>query len=139
MNKLVSIIILTYNSEKYIGDCLKSISEQTYKDIEVIVVDNNSNDGTKRILREIKGGQRVIENSINLGYAGGNNVGIEASKGEYVILLNPDVVLDKNFIQEIINSFEKNPKIGSVQGKIYQFNQGQKTKIIDTVGFSVFK
>jgi len=139
MNKLVSIIILTYNSERYIENCLKSVSGQTYDNIEILIVDNNSNDGTRGILRELKGNQRVILNNENLGYAGGNNIGIKQSRGEYVILINPDVVLDKNFVQEIVSEFEKDPKIGSVQGKIYQMNKRVKTNIIDTVGFEFFK
>ena len=139
MNKLVSINILTYNSEKYIKDCLKSVFNQTYKNLEVLVIDNNSKDKTREILREIKGNQRVILNEKNLGYTGGNNIGIRNSKGEYVILLNPDVVLDKDFVKEIVKSFEKNPKIGAIQAKIYQLNQGKKTKIIDTIGLSIFK
>ena len=144
-SKLVSIIILTFNSEKYIENCLKSIFEQTYKNVEVLIIDNNSKDKTiektKGILGESKGNQRVelIENSINLGYTGGNNIGIKQSRGEYVILLNPDVILDRDFVKEMVNELEKNPKISSVQAKIYQLNNGQKTDIIDTIGFKVFK
>lgn len=143
MNKLVSIVILTYNSEKYIEDCLRSVEEQTYKNIEVIVIDNNSEDNTIKIVRRIQGefkrGFKIILNNKNLGYSKGNNIGIKESKGEYVVVLNPDVVLDKNYIQEIVNEFEKDPKIGSNQGKYYQLNNGTKTKIIDTVGFKFFE
>lgn len=147
MNKLVSIIILTYNSEKYIENCLKSVSGQTYDNIEVLIVDNNSKDNSVEIIKNClsaeasaqAGNFRFIENPINLGYAGGNNIGIKQSRGEYVILINPDVVLDKNFVQEIVSEFEKDPKIGSVQGKIYQMNKGVKINIIDTVGFEFFK
>ena len=139
MNKLVSIIILTYNSEKYIEKCLQSVFSQTYKDVEVIVIDNDSKDGTREILRGLKGDQKVILNEKNLGYAGGNNVGIRESKGEYVIIINPDVILDENYIKAMVNGFEKDSQIGSVQGKYYQLNNGIKTKIIDTVGFKFFK
>lgn len=146
MNKLVSIVILNYNSEKYIEDCLKSVLEQTYQDIEILVVDNNSKDNSVEIAKGIKGNHRVILNKENLGYAEGNNVGIEKSRGEYVVLLNVDTILNKNFVQEIVNSFEKDAKVGSVQAKVYQLNKGhppvgeaRKTRIIDTVGFTVFK
>ncbi|MBU4284677.1 glycosyltransferase [Patescibacteria group bacterium] len=166
MNKLISIIILTFNSKKYIEDCLQSVLEQTYENIEIVVVDNNSKDRSveivRKILREYKRGQsafanlpagkagatadRVILNNKNFGYAEGNNVGIRESRGEYIILLNVDTILDKDFVQEIAGSFEKDSKIGSVQGKVYQLNnnhppvsEARKTKIIDTFGFTVFK
>ena len=139
MNKLVSIIILTYNSEKYIEECLQSVFNQTYKNVEVIIVDNNSQDKTKGILRESKGNLKVIFNNKNLGYTGGNNIGIRESRGEYVIIINPDVILAENYIQEVINEFEQNVQSGSIQGKYYQLNNGIKTKIIDTVGFKFFK
>ncbi|HUT96313.1 MAG TPA: glycosyltransferase family 2 protein [Candidatus Paceibacterota bacterium] len=142
MNKLVSIIILNYNSEKYIKNCLNSVLEQTYPNIEILVVDNDSKDKSiemaNGIIGDCKGNKRIILNNKNLGYAEGNNVGIRESRGEYVILLNVDTILDRNFVQEIVSSFEKNAKIGSVQGKIYQLNN-RKTKIIDTFGFTVFK
>ena len=143
MNKLVSIIVLTYNSEKYIKNCLQSIFKQTYKNIELIVIDSNSEDKSvdliRETLREYKGAQKVILSDKNLGYAKGNNLGIKQSKGDYVVILNPDIVLDKDFIQKIIDTFEKDKKIGSVQAKILQLNHGIKTNIIDTVGFKFLK
>ena len=81
MNKLVSIIVLTYNSEKYIKNCLQSIFKQTYKNIELIVIDSNSEDKSvdliRETLREYKGAQKVILSDKNLGYAKGNNLGIK--------------------------------------------------------------
>jgi len=143
MNKLVSIIVLTYNSEKYIEGCLESIFAQTYKNVEIVVIDNNSKDDSVKLLKEklknYKGNQRVIINKENSGYVGGNNAGIKESRGEYVVIVNPDVILKDNYIQEVVNEFEQNPQIGSVQGKYYQLNNGIKTKIIDTVGFKFFK
>jgi len=142
MNKLVSIIILTYNSEKYIVNCLKSVFEQTYPNAEILVIDNNSTDNTAAKIKNLKlkiKNFKFIENSINLGYAGGNNIGIRQSRGEYLFIINPDVILEKNYIKTVVDEFEKNPQIGSVQGKVYQMNNGIKTNIIDTVGFEFFK
>lgn len=143
MNKLVSIIVLTYNAEKYIKDCLQSIFAQTYKNIEILIIDNVSKDNSVQIVKNIAQDAeipiQIIENKRNTGYAGGNNLGIEKSRGEYVFIVNPDIVLDENYIEIIVKEFEKNPKIGSVQGKIYQINNGNKTKIIDGVGFEFFK
>ncbi len=143
MNKLVSIIVLTHNSEKYIENCLQSIFLQTYKDIEIIAIDNNSKDNSVKLLREKlrdhKRNQQIIINKKNSGYTGGNNIGIKQSRGEYIVILNPDVILDENFVHEIVNRFESNSKIGSIQGKICQLVNNKKTKIIDTVGFQFFK
>lgn len=149
MNKLVSIIILTYNSEKYIENCLRSVLEQTYKNIELIIIDNASKDNSVKIIENWKpaspaGGLKIgnfkfFKNLRNLGYAGGNNIGIRQSRGEYIIVINPDVVLDKDYIKIVVDEFEKDLQIGSVQGKVYQMNNGIKTKIIDTVGFEFFK
>ena len=143
MNKLASIIVLTYNSEKYIGDCLQSVFEQTYEDIEIIIIDNCSKDRTiekiGEILREHEGNQRVISNEKNIGYAAGNNLGIKESRGGYLFIINPDLVLDKNYVKTAVDEFERNSQVGSVQGKCYQLNNGIKTKVIDTVGFEFFK
>jgi GT2 family glycosyltransferase len=142
MNKLVSIIVLTYNSEKYIEDCLNSVFAQTYKNLEVIVIDSASQDNTVKLIGNWKlkiENFKFIENKFNLGYAKGNNIGIKESSGEYVVILNPDVTLDENFIQKIVDVFESDEKIGSIQAKVLQLNNGQKTKIIDTVGFKFFK
>lgn len=138
-NKLVSINILTYNSEKYIKDCLNSVLNQTYPNIEILVVDNASQDNSLKILEKFKEEIKLIKNKKNTGYTGGNNLGMKNSRGEYIILLNPDVILDKDFVKEVVKAFEKDSKIGSVQGKIYQLNKGQKTKTIDTVGFTILK
>lgn len=143
MDKLVSIIVLTHNSEKYIRDCLESILKQTYKNLEIVMLDNDSKDESLEIAKEVQRNSRenlrVIINNKNFGYAKGNNLGIKQSRGDYVIILNPDVILNENFIQNIINRFNENEKIGSIQAKILQLNNGIKTKIIDTIGFKFFE
>ncbi|MFZ5559724.1 MAG: glycosyltransferase family 2 protein [Patescibacteria group bacterium] len=142
-SKIVSINILTYNGQKFIEACLNSVLKQTYPNIEVLVVDNNSTDNTiekvKEILREFKGNQRVILNKRNLGFAGGHNIGIRESRGKYIVCLNQDVVLDKDFVKYGVEATEEDKRIGSVQAKVLQLNNGIRTNIIDTVGFTVFK
>jgi len=141
MNKLASIIILTYNSAKYIENCLGSVFNQTHKNFEILVIDNNSKDETMSRIERIGNNAKIelILNKENTGYAAGNNLGIRKSRGEYIFLVNPDVVLDTGFVKEIIDEFEKDSTVGSMQGKIYQLIGNQKTKIIDTLGFEVFK
>lgn len=142
-NKSVSVNILTYNAQDLIGQCLKSVLGQTYSNIEILVVDNGSEDKTLEKASAFvpqggtsadKGNFRVIENKENLGFSIGHNIGIRESKGEYVLCLNQDVVLDKDFIKYAVEAMEKDEKSGAVQGKLYK-----KDKILDTTGLLVYK
>lgn len=131
-NQLVSVNILAYNGEKIIESCLKSILEQTYSNLEILVVDNASTDKTIKKIKNFN--IRTIENKKNIGFAAGHNIGIRESRGEYVLCLNQDVILDKNFIKYAIETMEKDEKIGAVQGKLYK-----KDKILDTTGLLAYK
>ncbi len=87
----LSIVILCWNDLKVISDCLASIYATTHKtDFEVIVSDNGSTDGSLEHIREAFPAVRILENGTNLRFAKGNNVGIEISRGEYILILNPD-------------------------------------------------
>ena len=140
-NPLVSVNILTYNGENLIEDCLKSVLEQTYPNIEVLVIDNASTDNTLSRIKNQESGIRIVQNDKNLGFAAGHNIGIKESGGEYVLCLNQDVVLDKDFIKYGVEAMEKDhaslaggDKIGSVQGKLYQ-----RDKILDVTGLMMLK
>ena len=125
-NKLVSVNILTYNAQDLIGSCLKSVLKQTYDNIEVLVIDNASIDKTLDVVRKISPKIRIIRNENNLGLSIGYNTGIRESKGEYVLCLNQDVVLDKDFIKNTVEAMEIDDKIAVVQGKLF------KSRIRDT-------
>lgn len=115
----VSIIILTFNSIKFIGPCLDSIFSQDYQDFEVIVVDNGSNDGTVSFIKEDYPWIILIENKENLGAAKARNQGIEIAKGEWILTLDCDVILEKDFLTEILKAIKNlSPKIGMIQPKI---------------------
>jgi len=133
-NSLVSINILTYNGESLIEDCLKSALSQTYSDVEVLVIDNASSDKTLEKIKNQKSKIKIIENKENLGFAVGHNSGIKESKEEYVLCLNQDVVLDKDFVKYAVEVMEKDDKIGAVQGKLYKHD-----KILDTTGLIALK
>ncbi len=132
MNRLVSVNILTYNGQDLIGPCLDSVLRQTHPNIEILVIDNNSRDKTVELVEDFK--VKIIKNKENLGFSAGHNIGIKESKEEYVLCLNQDVVLDKDFVKYAIEAMEKDDKIGSVQGKFYR-----QEKILDTTGLLVFK
>lgn len=102
---LISIIILNYNSGKLLLQCVESIFKSGYKNCEVIVIDNASNDGSHKICKEKFPQILLKENKENLGYCEGNNVGIRESKGEFLVVLNPDTIVDKNWLKELINAY----------------------------------
>jgi len=131
-NQSVSVNVLAYNGEKIIESCLKSVLEQIYSNLEILVIDNASTDKTIEKIKNVN--IRTIENKKNIGFAAGHNIGIRESRREYILCLNQDVVLDKDFIKYAVEAMEKDDKIGSVQGKLYK-----KDKILDTTGLLAYK
>jgi GT2 family glycosyltransferase len=100
MNELASIIIVTYNHKKYLTDCLRSISVQNYPH-EIILVDNGSSDGTIQFVGEHFGQVNVIRN-VNNGYGAGNNLGVAHARGTYIVILNPDTIVEKDWLENLI-------------------------------------
>ena len=150
-NPLVSINLITYNSQKYIGDCLGSIFGQTHPNLEILIIDNASTDNTVNYLKKLpkKSNLKIIFNKKNTGFSAGHNQGIRNSKGDFILCLNHDVALDKDFIKKAIEVIQKDNKIAAVQGKLLRWNTGNPishnfdnyniSKIIDTSGLAIFK
>ncbi len=111
MNVMVSVTIVTYNSGRFIKKCLESVLAQKYPDLEVIVVDNASTDGTTDILEQFENRCRIIYNEKNIGFAAAQNQAINLSSGDWVLTLNPDVLLMANFIQALIDAGSVDPAI----------------------------
>lgn len=139
----ISINILTWNSEKHIKKCLECCLNQNYNDFDIVVIDNNSSDYTVKTIEEYFNKIKIIRNSINTGYSGGHNMGIRDSSSEYVLVLNPDVYLDKNYIKNIIEFLDLNKEYGGAIGKILQYRdenvKSESANIIDTMGLSILK
>lgn len=133
--KKVSVVVLNWNGEKFLQNCFSSMSKQTYRDYETILVDNGSTDGSVEYVMKNFPKVRVIKNKKNLGFAEGNNVGIRNAKGEYIILLNNDIKLHKDFIKEIVKVADSNRNIGMIAPKMVYFD----TDNIDTLGLRIFK
>jgi GT2 family glycosyltransferase len=110
----LSIIILCWNDLKVITDCIASIYAGTHStDFEIIVSDNGSTDGSIEFIRKQFPNVRVIENGVNLRFAKGNNVGIQASRGEYILILNPDTIIHDGTLDHMIAYAEKHPEGGA--------------------------
>ncbi len=117
-NDLVSVTIVTYNSGRYIKRCLESVLAQKGPQIEIIVVDNNSTDGTRDILERYEDRCKIILNSSNLGFAAAQNQAIDLSRGNWILTLNPDVLLMPYFIQALLEAGRLDNRIGTVCGKL---------------------
>ena len=114
---LVSIIILTFNQLKYTKECVESIRKHTPEPHEIIFVDNGSTDVTGKWLKKLvenNSNYRLIANKKNLGFSKGCNQGIEASTGEYILLLNNDVVVTENWLAGMLECIKSAPDIGIV-------------------------
>jgi GT2 family glycosyltransferase len=129
--KTLSVIILNWNGKKWTEDCIKSLNRQTLKNFEIIVVDNASSDGSVEYLKKKFPKIKIIKAKTNLGYAGGNNLGVKKTKKDFILILNNDTVLDKNFIKEMWNNKNKADILGS---KNYYFD---KKYLLWSVGSSV--
>ena len=114
---LISIVILNYNAGKLLDECINSIDKTEKVNFEIILVDNASTDKTYRECVQKFPGVKLIENKKNLGYCEGNNVGIRIIKGEFVVILNPDTIVNPNWLHELIQAHHKNGE-GFYQPKI---------------------
>jgi len=121
---LVSIIILNYNAGQILLDCFESVIKTNYDNFEIIIVDNASEDKSYRKCKEKFERTRIIENGKNLGYCEGNNIGIREAKGDYIIILNPDTIVESNWIEELISAYSKFGE-GLYQPKILSLNEKQ--------------
>jgi GT2 family glycosyltransferase len=116
---ILSVVIVTWNSEEFIRNCLDSIFlSQVNFTSEVIVVDNNSSDETAKIVEQLYPQVNLIQNKENLGYAKGNNQGIEESRGEYILLLNPDTQVLEDSLSLMYRFMEENPDAGALGPKL---------------------
>jgi GT2 family glycosyltransferase len=132
----ISVHIVTYNSAAYITDCLDAILKQSHPIQSIIVIDNNSSDKTKQLLQPYLDRIIFIGNTNNVGFAAGHNQAIRLSDAEYVLVLNPDVTMNPDYIHFLIQQMQLDPSIGSATGKLL-FKQSPD--IIDSTGLVITK
>ena len=119
---LVSVIVLNYNAGNLLLNCIDSLKKSEFKNLEILVVDNISSDNSQIRCKEKYPDIKLIQNKKNLGYCGGNNVGIKEAKGEFIIILNPDTTVDYNCIKELISAYDEFGE-GLYQPKILSLNE----------------
>ena len=122
---LVSIILVTWNSARFLPRCLDALRAQTYQPVEVIVVDNASADASRELVR----GVTLIANDTNRGFSAAVNQGIAKANGEFVLLCNPDAFLDAKYIEAIVDAMTAE-EVGSATGTLMR----EDGKTIDTAG-----
>jgi GT2 family glycosyltransferase len=115
---MISAIVVNYNGAEFLSTCLSSLVSQTWKDLEVIVVDNASKDGSDRIPDEYAGRVHLIKSPENLGYGGGINRGIAAASGDAILALNNDIVLDRSCVELLACAMESDPRTGMCAPKM---------------------
>ena len=130
----VSVVIVTYNAEETIEECLKSFNDQTFKDFETILIDNNSGDNTKALIElfESKASYplKTVYLDTNTGFSCGNNTALKYAAGKYVALLNPDARADSRWLEELVAAMDGNRAVGICASKVLTWD----AKSIDSAG-----
>jgi len=132
---LLSLIILNYNGRELLDECISSVMNQSIKNYEVIVVDNDSDDDSVSFIKENYPDIRLIINHENLGFSGGNNVGIKLSRGKYIVVLNNDTVVDYYFLEKLVEVTETYTDVGMLAPKILNY---YSRNIIDSAGLVLY-
>jgi GT2 family glycosyltransferase len=122
-------VIVAWNSERYIVDCLSSVARLERDAAEVVVVDNASQDDTARLAQVFRPQVKLIRQTTNLGFSRGNNIGIASTESPFLLVLNPDTRLEPDFLEKLLPSFD-DPGVGIACGKLLRFDG----RTIDSAG-----
>lgn len=144
--KKVTINIVTWNSRVYLPFCLTSIFQQKYRDFSVLIIDNGSSDGTIEYIQKNFPEVKMLRNTQNLGYARAHNQGIKLTRSEYLLIMNPDIILTPDYLNNIVSAAGKKPDFSFFGGKILKFHfkpqdlrEIEFTDKIDSIGLKPFK
>ena len=122
----LSIIIPHFNGTKVLIGCIDSLNNCTYKDVEILVVDNGSTDDSIAVVKKKFPNVAIVSSDTNRGYAGGCNYGAEHANGKYILFLNNDTIHQKNWLEPLIEKLDNDENISSVQPKILNFHEQQQ-------------
>ncbi|MEK6808712.1 MAG: glycosyltransferase family 2 protein [Nanoarchaeota archaeon] len=140
MQPLVSIVILNYNGKELSKCLIESIKRIDFpkEKLEIIVVDNASRDGSQEFIRKNYPEIKLIENKKNLGFDEGTNVGVRYCNGKYIAILSNDILVDENWLKELVRAIESDEKIGIVEPWVYNKTPEGKYIIDDYGTTSIF-
>ena len=150
----LSVHLVTWNGAKYIPFLFESLRKQTFKDWELLVIDNGSTDGTVEAIKKEQASLtipvQIIQNERNIGFAGGHNQAVRTTKGEYIQLLNQDMYLVPDYFEKVVAMMEARPEAGAGQGALLKWGFSKfpisncqfsivetLTDIVDTMGLKV--
>jgi GT2 family glycosyltransferase len=122
-NPLFSVVIPHWNGKQFLQPCLDALRHQSYKPIEVIIVDNHSHDGSQQYIKANYPEVKLIELPENRGFTGACNAGMEAAQGDFLALLNNDTEVDSNWAKAVVDAFLQHEDVGIVASKMLLFNQ----------------
>lgn len=114
-----TIIVLNWNGIAYLEACLNALIEQTHEPEKILLVDNASNDDSLALVRRLFPSVEIIENEINLGYAGGNNTALRLVQSDIAVLVNPDIVVERDWLENLLSTFTMDKTIGVTGCKLY--------------------
>ncbi len=130
----VSAIIVNWNGKRMLADCLDALHRQTRPADEILVVDNGSSDGSQALIRERYPDVRLVELDDNRGFSIANNIGIQQARGDYVALLNNDMLPEPEWMARMVAALDAQPSLGSCASKILFYD---RRDTIDSAGISV--
>jgi GT2 family glycosyltransferase len=134
---MTSVLIVTYNSEKHILRCLESVAQQTYTPLEIIVIDNASSDSSWQLVSDSSIPTIKVRNQQNTGFAAAQNQAMRLSHGEWLLILNPDLVLHPDFIKHLVEAGERDPSAATLCGKLYRWTPDEPqplSRVLDSTG-----
>ena len=131
----VDIVIVNWNGRCFLEKYLDSVVRQTYPKITLLIIDNESEDGSVEWLRTHRPDVKVLPQVENLGFARAQNLGIRSARGEYYMPLNYDVALSPDFVERLVQALQGDARLGSVSGKLLRLTEdGQPTPVLDSTG-----
>ena len=128
---MISIILLNWNGKHHLDECLASILSQAFNNCEILLVDNNSCDGSQQYIKANYSHIKLISLDQNIGFSAGNNIGIHAAKGDYIILLNNDTVVEPGWLDCLYKCMTSDPTIGFCASKMVSYYDRD---LLDTTG-----
>lgn len=129
---LVSILIPNWNSLEHIQQCIDCVIKSTYRPVETILIDNNSNDGSVEFVSEKYPSVKILRNRENLGFASAMNIGIREATGDLIVLLNQDAFLDTRWLGQVVRALMESHDVGAACGKLFYWNPNSPLRVFCT-------